>query len=333
VKKIKIAILSGGPSSEHEVSLNSAKNVLKALDLNKFEILDIKISKENVWLDRSQNLEMQEAEGIKHLKKQNVDLVFIVLHGEYGEDGTLQNLLEKEGIKYTGSNSKASKLAMDKVASSKVLTDKSLDVPSFISINEEDWQDENQKHINAAFETFGLPVVVKPTDRGSSVGIRIVNDRAKIKAAINEAFKYSQNVMVQQFVQGREITCAVLEGKDGTDIPLVPTEIIPDSTHEFFDYHAKYVKGASIEITPPDISDALIAKIQVSATRAHASIGCTGISRSDFILTDETLYILEINTIPGMTETSLLPQGAKAMGIEFSILVETIIESALQNKS
>lgn len=330
MKKIKVAVLSGGPSSEHEVSLNSAKNVLKALDLNKFKILDIKISKDNIWLDSSTNKSLSEKEGLKYLREQKVDLVFIIIHGEYGEDGTLQKLLEDEGIKYTGSSSEASKLAMDKVASSKILTDVNLLVPTYISINKEDWQKESQRHIDLALSGFGLPLVVKPTDRGSSVGTHIINENSQIITTVDDAFQFSENVMLQEFIRGREITCAVIEGKKGEDLPLIPTEIIPDTKHDFFNYVAKYEKGESIELTPPDLPDEMIKKIQISAIKAHASIGCTGISRSDFILADNNLYILEINTIPGMTETSLVPQGAKALGIEFSILVETIIESALK---
>ncbi len=329
-KKIKIAVISGGPSSEHEVSLKSAKNVIKALDLTKFEILSIRISKDGLWFDEVKNLNLSEKEGLLHLKKEKVDIVFITIHGEYGEDGTIQELLEKHKIKYTGSNSNVSKVAMDKVSSSKILTDANLNVPSFISINKHDYDLEKNKYIEIAIEAFNFPLVVKPTDRGSSVGIKIVLNKNELEPAILGAFKYSKNIMIQEFIKGRELTCAVLEGKNGEDIPLIPTEIVPDSNYDFFNYDAKYLPGASIEITPPDLSKKMILDIQNAAIKAHTGIGCTGISRSDFILKDKVLYILEINTIPGMTETSLLPQGAAALGIEFSILIETIIESALR---
>ncbi|MEI6267119.1 MAG: D-alanine--D-alanine ligase [bacterium] len=330
MKKTKVALLYGGPSAEHEVSLNSAKNVMACLDSNKFEVIDIKISKAGVWIDQTSSKEFSDVEGIKYLKKIQVDLVFIIIHGEYGEDGTIQKLLESEGIKFTGSKSEASNLAMDKVASSHVLTDANLNIPSFIFVNKEEWDKDNDKYINAAKDTFDLPVVVKPTDRGSSVGISIVKNVVDIKKAVDYGFETSNNVMIQDFIDGRELTCAVVEGETGKLIPLIPTEITPNSEHTFFDYKAKYAPGASIEITPPNLPKEKIKEIQQSAIIAHESLDCSHISRSDFILAGDTLYTLEVNTIPGMTETSLVPQGAKAAGIELSLLLEIIIEAALR---
>jgi len=330
MKKIKVAILSGGPSCEHEVSINSAQNVLKHLDATRFDILHILISKDGVWIDQATGTELSEADGIQHLKKELVDLVFIIIHGEYGEDGTIQKLLESEGICFTGTRSKASATTMDKVASSRILTDSKLNVPSFISISQEDWTEDAPKYIRAALDTFSLPVVVKPTDRGSSVGTSIVEFEKNIAEAVNQAFQTSGNVMIQDFIKGKELTCAVIEGVDGNLIPLTPTEIIPNNDHLFFDYAAKYVSGASVEITPPNLSKEKIKEIQLAAVRAHKELDCSHISRADFILKDDTLYILEVNTIPGMTETSLVPQGAKASGIEFPMLLEIMIEAALR---
>jgi D-alanine-D-alanine ligase len=330
MKKIKVAILSGGPSSEHEVSLNSAGNVLKHLDATKFDILHILISKDGVWIDQTTGQELTEAGGIQQLKKEQVDLVFIIIHGEYGEDGTIQKLLEDAGIRFTGSRSQASATTMDKVASSRILTDSKLNVPSYISIGKGDWDQDAAKFVQAALDTFSLPVVVKPTDRGSSVGTSIVEDERNIESAVNLAFQTSGNVMIQDFIKGTELTCAVIEGKDGKPVPLTPTEIIPNNEHLFFDYAAKYVSGASVEITPPNISKEWIATVQQAAVTAHQELDCSHISRADFILAGDTLYILEVNTIPGMTETSLVPQGAKASGIEFPVLLEILIEAALR---
>jgi D-alanine-D-alanine ligase len=330
MKKIKVAILSGGPSSEHEVSLKSAENVMNILQDSRFELLNIKISKESVWIDVASKKQFTEKEGIAYLKENKVDLVFIVLHGEYGEDGTVQRLLEEEGLKFTGSNFAASSLAMDKVASAKVFEEASLNTPSFISVNVEEWEAGADKFIDSAVRAFSLPLVVKPTDRGSSVGTAIVEDPNVLRKAVEEAFKISNNVMIQKFIKGRELTCAVIEDKNGDEIALVPTEILPGEDYKFFDYSAKYVSGASVELTPPNLSKKLIQEIQNQAVIAHKSLGCSHVSRADFILADDTLYILEVNTIPGLTETSLLPQGAKAMGIELSTLMEIIIEAALR---
>lgn len=329
MKKTKIAILSGGPSSEHEVSLKSAQNIIKNLDNEKFDILDIRISKDGIWVDQATALEHSERDGLDYLEQNHVDLVFIIIHGEYGEDGTIQKLLESRGIKFTGSKSQPSSIAMDKVASSKILADSELNIPSYISVNKTELNNDSKKFIDAIEDAFSFPVVVKPTDRGSSVGVSIVTKSADLDKAIRTSFNFSNNVMVQEFIKGRELTCAVIEGKNGEIIPLVPTEILFDRNHKFFDYNAKYVPGASIEVTPPDLPKGIIKEVQRAAVRAHISLNCSHISRSDFLLAEGVLYILEVNTLPGMTETSLLPQGAEAAGIAFPILLEILIEAAL----
>lgn len=330
MKKIKIAVLSGGPSSEHEVSLKSAQNIIRNLDSDKFDILDIKISKDGIWIDQATAQEHTEEDGLKYLEENHVDLVFIIIHGEYGEDGTIQKLLETRGLKFVGSGSHPSSVAMDKVASSRILSDSKLNVPSYISINIEEWKDSSEKFITAVVDAFSFPVVVKPVDRGSSVGITIVAKQDDLESALTQSFEYSNNVMAQEFIKGREFTCAVIEGANGEVTPLVPTEILFDRNHDFFDYSAKYVPGASIEVTPPNLPAEKISEIQRSAVRAHVSLNCSHISRSDFLLADDVLYILEVNTLPGMTETSLLPQGAEAAGIAFPMLLEILIEAALR---
>lgn len=330
-KKIKIAVLSGGPSQEHEVSLKSAECVIQNLDNTKFEIIHIKISKEGIWVDQVSKVELEGVSAIEYLKNKSIDLVFIVMHGEFGEDGEVQKLLEAAGIKYTGSNSKASANAIDKVISSKILGCSGLNVPPFVWTNKEDYLNDREKFLKTILETFSLPVVIKPTDRGSSVGIAIVRTKNALEKAILEAFKFSNNVMAQNFVKGRELTCAVIESKNDELIPLVPTEILPNKNYEFFDYEAKYKSGATIEITPPNLSEKIINKVQEEAIKAHKALGCSHLSRTDFILDkNNTLYTLEVNTIPGMTSTSLIPQGARAKGISFPVLLEMIIESALR---
>lgn len=330
MSQIKIAVLSGGPSAEHEVSIQSAENVIKNMDINKFTVLNIKINKEGIWIDQKTGKQFSEKEGLAYLKQHQVDLVFLVLHGEYGEDGTLQKILEEEGLKFTGSGSKASRTAMDKIESARIFESAALKTPSFIFVNFEQWQENQERYLKSTQETFDFPVVVKPTDRGSSVGTTIVKKKEELQKAVAEAFNYSGNVMIQKFIKGRELTCAVIEDKKGEVIPLMPTEIIPSDKYKFFDYNAKYLPGGSLELTPPNLPKKIIKEIQKLAVIAHQSLGCNHVSRADFILSDDTLYILEVNTIPGMTETSLLPQGAKAAGLEISTLLEIIIEAALR---
>jgi len=314
--KVKIAVLYGGPSAEHEVSVASAKNVLTQLDTNKYDVIGISITKAGLWVDDSSHQEFTEAEGLKYLQSSQVAMVFILIHGEYGEDGTIQKLLEDNNIPFIGTGSEASALAMDKVESSRVLTEAGLKVPRFVVGA---WSDSG----------FSYPLVVKPTDRGSSVGITIVKDQSEFDGAIKTAHEFSDNIMIQEFIDGRELTCGVIEGHDGKLIPLTPTEILPNKDHTFFDYDAKYVAGASVEKTPPDLPEEMIIKIQNEAVVAHKALGCRHVSRADFILSGDTLYTLEVNTLPGMTGTSLLPQGAKAAGIEFPELLDNIITAAL----
>lgn len=307
-KKLRIAVLMGGPSAEHEISLKTGEMVLANLDKNKYFAKGIKISKTGHWPISPAKI------------KQNFDLAFIAMHGEYGEDGTVQKILDDNKIRYTGSGVKASQLGMDKAKSSAKFKKAGLKVPDFSLI-----------HVGPKFNfkiDVRYPVVVKPNDRGSSVGISIVESFRDLLPAIRKASAYSENIMIQKYIKGREFTCGVLE-MDGKPKAFLPTEIIP-SSGKFFDYNAKYTSGASREITPPNLPGSDIKKIQQIALKAHKAIGARGFSRTDMIFgEDKKFYVLEINTLPGMTETSLLPQAAKAGGISFPKLLDLIIESVL----
>lgn len=292
-KKLRIAVLMGGPSAEYEISLKSGRMVLRALDKKKYIATPIVISKKGKWPVNFADF------------KKKFDLAFVAMHGEYGEDGTVQKILERHKIIYTGSDSQASKLGMDKIKSAAAFKKAGLAVPS---------------------SGKRFPLVVKPADRGSSVGVSIINSQQELTEALKLARRYSKKILVQEFVSGRELTCGVLE-IDGHPRALPPTEIIPKSTR-FFDYKAKYVRGASEEITPPKVPEKVIKKIQAQALLAHKVIGASGFSRTDMIVGDSRIYVLEINTIPGMTETSLLPQQAKAAGISFPKLLDIIIKTA-----
>lgn len=292
----------GGPSAEHDISLKTGDMVLRNLDKSKYFAGGVLIDKKGKW-----NISKKEL-------KNNFDIAFLALHGEYGEDGTIQKILEKMRLPYTGSRSKASALGMNKEKSLRLFAKAGLAVADFVT---------NLKKIHH----IGLPLVVKPLDRGSSVGVSIVKSYSELVPAIYAAKKYSSKVMAQKYIKGREFTCGVIDISKNT-IPLLPTEIIP-SKSAFFDYHAKYTAGASKEITPPRLSHKKIGELQKLALKAHKAIGACGLSRTDFILgKDGKFYVLEINTLPGMTETSLLPQAAQAVGISFPELLDIIIDAA-----
>jgi len=320
--KIKIAIIMGGPSAEREVSLNTGKNIFENLDKNKYEPVTIEILQDGKWQKGGKLLSIEEA-----LK--NIDIVFNAMHGEFGEDGTVQGLFESLKIPYTGSGVLASALGMNKFISRLIFREYGLKTPNSFFIDSTD-KDEITEKINQAIKTFGLPIVIKPNNRGSSVGITLLKDRRDIKNAIDNVLKYDNQILIEKFIKGREMTCGVLELKDGNLIALPVTEIIPKDKYDFFDYNAKYLNGASDEITPANLSLHLSKEIQENAILAHKALGCKGYSRADFIISvNNQVYILEINTLPGMTKNSLMPKAAEAAGIEFKELLDIIIENVL----
>lgn len=310
MRKIRVAVLMGGPSSEHEVSLMSGRTVCENLDLSRYEVLPVHIDKAGEW-----NLPFEHV-------LDNSDIAFIALHGEYGEDGRVQDFLETLGLPYTGSSAHSSALGMNKAASSRLFRAYGLDIPEFNDIARHgDW---------AYFKAdFGYPVVVKPADRGSSVGVNIVRNEDGLRDAICNVFDISRHAMVQKYISGREITCAVIEDEKGV-LPLPPTEIIPKGA-SFFDYESKYSSGASHEITPAPLERNITLEVQRIAVAAHRIINASGASRTDMIIgNDGRIYVLEINTIPGMTSTSLLPQAAAAHGLGMDRLLDHIIASAIR---
>jgi len=334
-KKIKIAVLMGGPSAEHNVSLKSGKAVVKNLNKTKYEVLPIKISRDNRWIF-PKNEVFDEKTAIKKLKEQKVEIIFPALHGEYGEDGTIQEVLKSAALPYIGSGPLASALGINKAATAKILSFYKIEIPPFFLTNFFERIEETRKKIIE--KEIMYPLVVKPANRGSSVGVSIVQKENQLKKAIIKAKKYSNLIMIQKFIKGREITCGILE-KNGKIIALPPTEIIPQKS-KFFDYKAKYSSGGSLEITPAKLPKKLTKKIQKMAIRVHQIIGCLDFSRTDLICTkDNKLYFLEINTLPGLTEVSLIPQQAKAIGISFPQFLDIIIQNAIkryfnaQNKS
>ena len=308
MEKMTIALLSGGVSSEREVSLNSGNQVYDALDKEKYNIIRYDPKTD---LDRL----VKEAPGI--------DAALIILHGPYGEDGTVQGLLELLNIPYQGSGVLGSSLGMNKLAS-KILYEKAkLPIPPYIALQKDDPQKP------AAWEKqLGLPLVIKPNEAGSSVGMTIVKSLDAIQEAVEKAFSHDSTILLEGYIEGIELTGGVVGNRDLLALPLI--EIIPDDEHEFFDYEAKYTAGVTQEICPARIDDEMTQKAQAYAKTAHSALFCSGYSRTDMILKDEEIYVLETNTIPGMTATSLLPQAAQVAGFSFSQLLDRLIELCIE---
>jgi D-alanine-D-alanine ligase len=318
-KTLKILVLAGGPSSEHEVSLRTAQMVIKNLNKRKYEASLAMITKDKKWQFYPEKRQIHMGEALKRVTPADFDFVFIAMHGPFGEDGRIQSVLEWAGVPYSGSGIVSSSMAMDKEITNVLYDTHGLRVPNYTVV---------RKQTGGPFKTK-FPVVVKPVNGGSSVGVSIAKNPIELRKAIAHAFKEDDRVMLQEYIKGREITCGILEGSDGRPFALLPTEIIP-KVASFFDYKAKYKIGGSLEITPARLSPAKLKEAQTLAIKAHQLLGCRGMSRSDFILKGSKFYILETNTIPGMTETSLLPQAAKALGIEFTNMLDLIIDAGLR---
>ncbi len=307
-KKLTVALLAGGKSAEREISLKSGEQVYRALDKSKYDIRRYDPASDLPALARD---------------AADIDAALIILHGRLGEDGTIQGMLDLLGIPYQGSGVLGSALAMNKILSKQLYVDAGLQTPPYLVADRSD-----PPAPTAVIGALGLPVVIKPEHEGSSIGLTIVKDESKLAGAFDTAWKFDRRCLVEKYVQGIEITAGVLGNDELLPLPLI--EICPGEAYEFFDYEAKYTPGATSEICPARISPEITAKAQDMALRAHRALHCRGYSRTDFILSGEELYILETNTIPGMTATSLFPQAASVAGIGFGELLDRLIALALE---
>jgi D-alanine-D-alanine ligase len=342
---IKVAVLMGGRSTEREVSFMTGKMVLKALDSERYlpvpvdaaglgrlpgstppSLVDSHHAQEALSPERlsAGAADVMAPEG----DAARPDVCFIALHGRYGEDGTIQGLLELLGIPYTGSGVLASALAMNKVMSKKLFRTEGIPTPEFRALRGAAAGKEFLQEWLAGRSEVGLPCVVKPNEQGSTIGLSIVRQRDAMAAALDLAFKYDQTVLIEQFVEGIEITAALLGNEDPEVLPLV--EIVPDGG--FYDYERKYTPGATQEIVPARIPDDQAAVARDLAKKCHVALGCRGMSRVDMIVAGDQVWVLEVNTIPGMTPTSLLPRAAAAAGIPFPQLVDRLIDLALEGR-
>lgn len=307
----KIGVLLGGRSAEREVSLRTGEAIYRAL---------LEKGYEAIKMDVDNNI-------VENLKHNNIGLAFIALHGKYGEDGTIQGLLEMLDIPYTGSGVLASAIAMNKIVTKKILLAEGIPTPEHCTVSLEEFTNNPRSEIKAKITGLDLPVVIKAATQGSTIGITFVNDSNQIKTGLEEAFKYDTEALVEKTVKGPEITASVLGNENPQVLPLI--EIV--SATGVYDYEAKYTVGMSEHIIPPRIGKEIQAEIGFWAEKTYQAIGCRGLARVDFMVDSAGKpFVLEVNTMPGMTETSLYPDAARAAGISFPDLMEKLVRLAGQ---
>jgi D-alanine-D-alanine ligase len=356
--KLRIGIIYGGRSGEHEVSLASAKAIMENLDQSKYEIILIAITKQGTWLLGAEPAQLMTAEQdvelhndlattavtlagdptLRHLislkgdtlpqEQCQLDVIFPIVHGTYGEDGTLQGLLEMASIPYVGCNVLGSALGMDKEKMKMVFTSVGLPVGPYLVYRRNQWERDPQIILNTIEEKLGYPNFVKPVNLGSSVGINKAHNRAELEHAINVAAEYDRKIIIEQGIDCRELECAVL----GNDEPIASVigEILPSD--EFYDYHAKYIDNKSQIIIPANIPQETTAEVRGQAIQAFLALDLSGLSRVDFFLEKTTgkIYINEVNTLPGFTQISMYPKLWEASGIAYSELLDRLIELAIE---
>ena len=305
-----VAVVMGGPSAEREVSLNTGAAIADALrEYGYTNVVEIDLDPRNFG---------------KQLAESKAEVVFNAVHGLYGEDGRLQTLLEIREMPYTGSGMIASVSCMDKVITKRMLRDAGISTPACLIVNKKESGIKEK-----IMQRFSLPVVIKPASQGSSIGVEIVKEENQLDEALANAFKYSRDILVEEFIGGKELTVSMMQ-KDGEVVALPVIHIAPHSGT--YDYHSKYTKGATEYICPADLDEETTKKVQEISKQAYEVLGCSGVARADVMLDEEgNGYVLEINTVPGMTATSLVPKAAAAAGISFPELCNIILQSASVN--
>ena len=365
--RLRVGVIAGGRSEEHEVSIASAESVLRAIDRDRFEPYLVYIDRAGRWLLPSgpapelgadQRLAgllgaATPAEEVERLRSgdiapdaavddhalaaraavrslaEGIDVAFLAVHGPYGEDGTLQGFLELAGIPYTGAGVLASAVAMDKVVFKDLMRGHELPVCDSTWFRRSAWQREPEHAVRAVAELIGERSVVKPARLGSSVGMSIVHELDELPAALDEAFRHDTKVIVETYLEhARELECGVL----GNDDPIVfePGEV--RSTHEFYDYEAKYVEGLATVEPRADVDPDLAARLKELSLAAYRAVDAGGLARVDFLVTPDQAYLSEMNTLPGFTATSMYPKQAELAGLSFSDLVARLIELALERE-
>lgn len=353
--KIRVGLIFGGRSGEHEVSLASAQSVLRALDETKYEIVLIGVTKEGKWLTGGNPLKqlinathsplLQATNGahgtstalVSHSATEmttadaldaNVDVVFPLIHGPNGEDGTIQGLLELADVPYVGAGVAASAVGMDKALMKALFRNAGLPVVEFLVVSRHKWEREPEETIHEIETVIQYPCFVKPANMGSSVGISKARNWDELTQALSNAASYDRKILVERAVDAREIECSVL----GNDAPLasLPGEVIPE--REFYDYDAKYADEKTRLIVPADLTGEQVRTVQEFAVRAFQAIDCSGMARVDFFLDkrDGKIFVNEINTIPGFTAVSMYPKMWQASGLSYSQLIDRLLQLALE---
>ena len=350
-ERLRVALLFGGRSAEHDVSVMSARNVFRALDPARYEPVPIGITRAGAWVlcsleggafpaavpesgsrvalipggaGRLAILPETGAQAPDFTRA--VDVVFPVLHGPFGEDGTVQGAAEIAGAPYVGSGVLGSAAAMDKDVAKRLMRDGGLPIARFLSFAQGD-----APAFDAVVAELGRPVFVKPARLGSSVGISKAGTGQEFAAAVAEAFRHDRKILVEEYVRGREIECGVLEGEDGSLTASLPGEIVPSNRHGFYTYEAKYLddQGAAIKV-PADLDPAVSDKVRKLSIEAFRALGCEGLARIDFFLREDgKLLVNEVNTLPGFTNISMYPKVMEALGISYPELVDRLIRHAL----
>jgi D-alanine-D-alanine ligase len=355
--KMKIGVLYGGRSGEHDVSLCSAASVVSALDTGKYEITAIGIDRDGKWYVQEKpeiipdkdfgkvlSLRKRGKWLVNHFEQKNklhlynmevsgeqvvVDIVFPVLHGTFGEDGTLQGLLELAMVPYVGADVLGSAVGMDKDTAKRLLIQAGIPVTPSLTINKQQWQDNHVNILQSALDKLGLPLFVKPVCTGSSVGVKKVKEKNEFAGAVDFAFQFDTRVMIEKGIDCREIECAVLGNEN--PVASILGEIIPQ--HEFYSYEAKYIdpNGAKMNIPAP-IETSLADLIRKIAVTGYCALGCSSMARVDFFLDKKTneFYLNEINTLPGFTSISMYPKLWEATGLKYSDLIDKLIQLALE---
>jgi D-alanine-D-alanine ligase len=322
MSKIKVGVLRGGISSEYDVSLKTGSSVLANLP-KKYEPVDILISKDGTWHVAGLPISPYNIDS-------KVDVVFNALHGEYGEDGQVQKILDSIFVPYTGSGHFPSMVGMNKVYSKEILARHDIKVPRHIVVR---WGEDPNWKAKEVFKSFCPPWIVKPVDGGSSVGVFLVKLLADLPAVIKEALEFSDTIMVEEYIRGTEATCGVVEGLRGKRIySLLPVEIRKPIDKGFFDYESKYT-GISQEICPGLFAENDKRELESLAARVHEVLGLSHYSRTDFIVTPRRgIYVLETNTLPGLTTESLLPKSLDAVGVSYPDFLDHVIQLALKQR-
>lgn len=319
--KTHVGVLRGGPSSEYDVSLKTGLAVLEHLPKERYEPHDIFVDKNGIWHVRGRPMEPARA-------LSGIDVVFNALHGKYGEDGTVQRLLDSHAVAYTGSGALGSALGMNKALAKDHVKVQGVLSATYRILSRDT---ASPAQLLSVFQTFSFPAVLKPVDGGSSVGVKIVRSYQDLTEGVEEALKYDDRILLEEYIAGREATVGIIEGfRDQPLYALPPIEIIP-TKREFFDYDEKYA-GFAREECPAQFDHETTAELERLARTVHEALNLRHYSRSDFIVNKRGIYFLEVNTLPGLTEASLVPKAVRAVGATFPGFLDHLVTLALARK-